>query len=175
MTPFLPPRAAVPALAQDTAPDDADIPKPDQFPPEEEPQPDDAERMEADKTTGGIRVYVRTARGAMPVPGAIVTITRDTGGMRPELIAVQTADDSGDCAEVTVPAPASTADQRRPAYFSYDITVSAAGFYREHSAGVPVFAGVVSVQNFDMIPLPAGHDDPYADDLTVYNDMPAPD
>ena len=48
----------------------------------------------------------------------------------------------------------------------------AAGFYREHSTDVPVFPNVTSVQNFDLIPLPAGADEPLPDgDITFYNNM----
>ena len=98
---------------------------------------------------------------------------REAGG-ETVLISVQQSDDCGDCPEVRVPAPPSTADEQFPAYYTYDIAVQADGYYRERSADVPVFEGVVSVQSFDLIPLPAGHDDPYASGLTYYNSMPQP-
>ena len=65
-----------------------------------------------------------------------------------------------------------TADQRHPESYFYDITAQAAGYYREHSADVPVFPNITSMQNFDLIPLPAGADEPLPDgDITFYNDM----
>ena len=122
--------------------------------------------------TGIIRVHVATAQGAKPVAGAAVIITQITGG-EPELISLQTTDRSGNTEDVTVPAPPPSEDQRHPASLLYDISAQAAGYYREHSTGVPVFPNVTSVQNFDLIPLPAGADEPLPDgDITFYNDMP---
>ena len=37
---------------------------------------------------------------------------------------------------------------------------------------MPVFPNITSVQNFDLIPLPAGSDEPLPDgDITYYNNM----
>ena len=121
--------------------------------------------------TGTIRVHVTTAEGARPVPGASVVITRLTGSEQ-TLIAVRNTDDSGEISPVEVPAPPPSADQRNPASFAYDITVLAPGYYREHSADMPVFPYITSVQNFDLIPLPAGAEEPLPDgDITFYNNM----
>ncbi|MBQ8920539.1 MAG: carboxypeptidase regulatory-like domain-containing protein [Oscillospiraceae bacterium] len=121
--------------------------------------------------TGIIRVRVMTAQGARPVVGAAVMMTRNTGG-EPELISLQTTDRSGCIEPVTVPAPPPSDDQRNPESFLYSITVQAPGYYREHSEDVPVFPNVTSVQNFDMIPLPSGTDEPIpGGDLTYYNEM----
>lgn len=121
--------------------------------------------------TGIIRVHVSTARGAKPIAGATVTVTRNLDGQT-VLIALQTTDDSGNIAPVTVPAPPPSDDQRRPQAFYYEISAQASGYYREHSQDVPVFPYITSMQNFDLIPLPAGTDDPLpGGDLTFYNNM----
>ncbi len=121
--------------------------------------------------TGVIRVHVVTAQGARPVAGASVIISQLWRG-EPELVSLQTTDQNGNIEAVTVPAPPPSADQRRPESYLYDITAQAAGYYREHSTDVPVFPDTTSIQNFDMIPLPAGVDEPTPDgDLTFYNDM----
>ncbi|MBP0968299.1 MAG: carboxypeptidase regulatory-like domain-containing protein [Oscillospiraceae bacterium] len=121
--------------------------------------------------TGFIRVHTVTAEGARPVAGAAVTVVRFISG-EPELVALQTTDDSGETETITVPSPPPSADQRHPSSFLYDITVSAEGYYREHSTDVPVFPGVTSVQTFVMIPLPEGGGAISGGDLTYYNDMP---
>ena len=121
--------------------------------------------------TGCIRVHAVTAEGARPVAGAAVTVVRVVSG-EPELVALQTTGDSGETETMTVPAPPPSADQRHPASFLYDISVSADGYYREHSTDVPVFPGVTSVQTFVLIPLPAGGGTLSGGDLTYYNDMP---
>lgn len=183
-----PPFAALPALSdgqeqpaetespqESTTPENAP-PEDIAYLPENPPQEpdgsgtDDAGAVKPD-ASGGILVHVRTARGAEPVPGAAVVITQEQNGEQ-ILISVQTTNECGDVPEVSVPAPPSTADQQYPAYYVYDISVSAEGFYREHSKDVPVFEGVVSVQSFDLIPLPAGHDDPYTGSRTHYNNLP---
>ena len=122
--------------------------------------------------TGTIRVHVTTAMGTRPVTGASVLILRRYADRDPALISVQTTNESGEITPVTVPAPPPSADQRRPAYYVYDLDVQAAGYYRERSADVPVFPGVTSVQNFNMIPLPAGTEEPVpGDGITFYNNM----
>ena len=139
-------------------------------PPAEEPEPADMPGFEKRPYTGTIEVHVMTARGAKPVAGASVVITRITSG-EPHLISLQTSDESGCIRPVTVPAPPPSADQRHPAFYGYDISVQAGGYYRENSADVPVFPGVTSVQSFDMSPLPAGTDGTEPG-MTFYNDMP---
>ncbi len=140
--------------------------------PESAPEQSKEPAMPKRAYTGIIRVHVATAQGAKPVAGAAVLITHITAG-EPELISLQTTDQSGNIEAVTVPAPPPSADQRHPESCLYDITAQAAGYYREHSADVPVFPNVTSVQNFDLIPLPAGADEPLPDgDITYYNNMP---
>lgn len=139
------------------------------------PEPESAAETGSDDRkrayTGIIRVHVSTARGARPVSGATVIITHVTTG-EPELVSLQTTDQSGNIAAVTVPAPPPSDDQRHPQSFLYDITAQASGYYREHSTDVPVFPNVTSMQDFDLIPLPAGADEPVPDgDITFYNNM----
>lgn len=136
-----------------------------------EPVPDQPE-LPKRPYTGTIVVHVMTAQGARPVIGASVMITHTTDG-EPELVSLQRTNDSGTIEPVTVPAPPPSDDQRNPAYFTYNLSVQAQGYYREHSEDVPVFPNITSVQNFDLIPLPAGTDEPIpGGDITYYNRMP---
>lgn len=155
----------------DSSPAEPPADHPEPPPPELLPLPESIDASE--QREGGILVHVRTARGGRGVPGAVVLITQESAGM-PVLVSVQITDSSGDTPELRVPAPRSTADQQYPAYARYDIAVHADGYYRENSADVPVFEGVVSVQSFDLIPLPAGQDDPWLGAQTFYNNMPRP-
>lgn len=169
---------AVPVIAapaqREKPPAEPDLPASAPDTPEEpEPAPEESDTPAMPKRayTGIIRVHVATAQGARPVAGAAVIITHLTAG-EPELISLQTTDQSGNIEAVTVPAPPPSADQRHPESYFYDITAQAAGYYREHSADVPVFPNITSMQNFDLIPLPAGADEPLPDgDITFYNDM----
>ena len=163
---------------EDMQPDTVIIPaadSPEQQPsdiPEAAPPASEEPALPKRAYTGIIRVHVATAQCAKPVAGAAVIITHVTENREPELISLQTTDESGNIEAVTVPAPPPSADQRHPASCLYDITAQAAGYYREHSADVPVFPNITSVQNFDLIPLPAGSDEPLPDgDITYYNNM----
>lgn len=168
--PVPPQPRALPVLAEadETAPHSEP-----QANPEQQALPDAADEPALPKRayTGYIRVHAVTAEGARPVAGAAVTVVRFVSG-EPELIALQTTNDSGETETMTVPAPPPSADQRHPASFIYDISVNADGYYREHSTDVPVFPGVTSVQTFVLIPLPAGGGTLSGGDLTYYNDMP---
>ena len=169
---------AVPVIAataqREAPPAEPDLPASAPDTPEEPvsaPEESETPAMPKRAYTGIIRVHVATAQGARPVAGAAVIITHLTAG-EPELISLQTTDQSGNIEAVTVPAPPPSADQRHPESYFYDITAQAAGYYREHSADVPVFPNITSMQNFDLIPLPAGADEPLPDgDITFYNDM----
>lgn len=171
--PAPPPPRAVPAM-QDLPPQDVPAaPAPPDPPPESAPQPMPAPSPDDGSLgkrpyTGIITVHVTTGLGAMPVPGASVMITRETGG-ETHLISIQTTDQSGLIRPVTVPAPPPSEDQRDPACFRYGISAEAEGYYREHSTDVPVFPGITSMQNFDLIPLPAGEEG--GGDITYYNNM----
>lgn len=122
---------------------------------------------------GTIRVRVTTAKGARPVGGATVVITKEDAAGVEELLSLQVTGQSGEITKVTVPSPPPSPDQRKPEAFHYDITVFAVGYYRETSKNVPVFPNIVSVQSFDLIPLPAGAEDAQvAGALTFYNTMP---
>lgn len=159
---------------QQTLPEPPPEPEPAAVPqqiPAEEPPAEEPLTGQKREYTGIIRVHVSTAQGARPIMGATVIITHMTTG-EPELIALQTTDQSGSINPVTVPAPPPSADQRHPQSFLYDITAQAAGYYREHSTDVPVFPNVTSMQDFDLIPLPAGTDEPVpGGDITFYNTM----
>lgn len=160
--PVPPPPAAVPASATAT-----EEPANDALSEEPSAQPALPKR----KYTGYIRVHVTTAEGARPIPHATVMITRMIGG-EPELVSIQDTDESGNTQKVPVPAPPPSADQRHPESYIYDVSVHANDFYREHSTDVPVFPNITSMQNFNLIPLPAGTDEPTPGrDITYYNNM----
>lgn len=106
---------------------------------------------------GWISVNVRTGENASPVEGASVIITSMADG---NLIfkATGITDESGQIKKMALPAPSvnlslDSANLIKP-YSVYDISVYADGFFRERSIDVPVFAGITSVQQFNMVPLP---------------------
>ena len=163
----MPPPATVPVIAQPTPPPETlSVPQSMESLPPTEDRP-------SSRYQGTISVHVTTARGARPVAAATVIITQSAPDGTERLISMQISGRNGEVPRVSVPAPPPSDNQRRPAFFAYDITVSAAGYYRENSRDVPVFPNIVSLQNFDLIPLPAGTDDALtAGDVTFYNSLP---
>lgn len=106
--------------------------------------------------TGYIKTSVVTARGAIPLKNAQVTIFKTIDGMT-KVIAHGLTDESGEFANVALPAPSKslsgspTQGQSRP-YATYDIVVTYPDYIPVKSYNVPVFEGIVSIQTFNMIP-----------------------
>lgn len=102
-------------------------------------------------STGYLLVNARTALGALPVKGARVIVTG-----APEPIEVYT-DMSGATERIELPTPALESSlspgSALPPYSSYDVSVEADGYYTVKTKSVPVFPGVTSVQNVNMIPV----------------------
>ena len=104
--------------------------------------------------SGGLRVSVRTADGALPLSGASVTVYDKQSG-RP--LRTQTTDRSGNTAIISLPAPAASLSQAPgggEVYATYRLTVDADGYFRQENESVPIFDGVLSLQNAALIPRP---------------------
>ena len=125
-------------------------------------------------STGFILDNVRTGRDAMPVVGASVVVTAVNNGSR-LLAAAGITDISGTVLRFEVPAPdksySQTPDTDVRPYSLFDISVRAKGFFNARSIDVPVFSGITSVQNFNMVPLPIAADSD-EDTLTYFNQEP---
>lgn len=109
-------------------------------------------------SVGYIQVYTRTGDSSQAVEGASVMVTAIVEGTRLILASVVT-DSSGAAPQISVPVPSSELSQSpgsevRP-YSLYDISVTAPGYFNARSVDVPVFEGIISVQNFSMIPVPS--------------------
>ncbi len=173
--PTMPQPRPVPPPMQPSVPWPAPLPEPavPPSPPMDlpaEPPVSDQQPDPMPTSTGGIKVRVSTARGARPVENAVVTVVRETGAQE-HLYALQKTNSSGETQVITLPAPPPAENQQSPAYFDYNIHVYAPGYYRESAMSIPVFADVVSLQAFDLIPLPAGVLPTTGADLLFYNHM----
>ena len=132
-----------------------------------------ASEEELGNSVGYILVNVRTGREAFPIEGASVVVTSVPNGSR-LLIAVGITDISGSTLRLSVPAPDVIYSQapfpdKRP-YSLFDVSVVADGFFRARSVDVPVFSGITSIQNFNMVPTPIGGN--ANDTLTYFNQEP---
>ena len=110
---------------------------------------------ETNGATGSLRVRVTTARGALPVCGAHVFVTRcGEGGV----CAACETDESGLSRSFILPTESAehAVIGEPPPCARYDVEVLAEGFEPASFAAVPVYAGVTSVQCAELVPRPAG-------------------
>lgn len=111
--------------------------------------------MEQNLAVGYLIVNVSTARGVIPLKDASVTVSYN----EPEgtsVFSVMTTDMSGKTEKLELPAPSRALSESpgnvKP-YATYTITVEKDGYYPVTNAGVPIFAGVTSIQPVEMLPL----------------------
>lgn len=111
--------------------------------------------MDQTTGTGYLIVNVSTARGALPLEGASVTVFYDEDG-NSSVHSVLTTDVSGKTERLELPAPSrelSEVPGNAKPYSTYTISAKKDGYYTVTNTGVPIFAGITSVQPIEMIPL----------------------
>ena len=110
--------------------------------------------------TGYMIVRVTTARGAIPLEGALVYVQNflpDGTVGKGDVIAVYKTNSSGLTERFSLPAPPrslSMTPGNGKSYSTYTLTASADGYSTRTYVNVPVFEGITAIQNVDMIPLP---------------------
>lgn len=121
--------------------------------------------MNNESNIGYIIFRVSTARGAIPLMGAEITIRNDETGNF-ETIATVVTDNSGQSERIALPTRAKELSEvpgNKKPYTTYNIEVRADGYYNQFFNNVPVFEGITSYQAVDMIPL---SDTSYTDNYT---------
>lgn len=109
---------------------------------------------------GYMVVRVSTARGAIPLADATVTVHNydpEFENGRGDIIAVYTTNSSGLTERFALPAPPkelSLAPGNGRSYETYNLSVTKDGYYQQYYMNVPVFEGITAIQNADMVPLP---------------------
>ena len=104
---------------------------------------------------GFLVVKISTARGAIPVSGALVTI-HDAGRKDNGVYAVMLTDADGIARKIPLPAPpkANSESSGQPSPFAiYNIEVVKEGYYNEEFAAVPIFDTITSIQTVYLVPL----------------------
>lgn len=123
----------------------------DNVPPEYDPE----ELLGTEK--GYILVNVRTGDDSSAISGAAVAVTAIVDGKR-LILASGLTDESGVSPKFELPVPdlvhSQAPDPSERPYNLFDVSVNAEGFFHARSVDVPVFSGVTSVQNFNLIPVP---------------------
>lgn len=110
----------------------------------------------ANTRAGQLRFRTFTARGALPVKDAVCIVTKDFNGQT-LVISSQTTDISGQTEIISLPAPPRSLSQTPNStvlpYALYDATISANGYEKIVLKNIPIFEGILSVQNAALIPL----------------------
>ena len=111
--------------------------------------------MEQLPSVGYLIVNASTARGAIPLSGATVTVYYDEPD-NTSIATVLETDTSGKTPKIELPAPSRTLSESpgsiKP-YSTYTLQIDKDGYYRITNTSVPVFAGITSIQPVEMIPL----------------------
>ncbi|MBR5473356.1 MAG: carboxypeptidase regulatory-like domain-containing protein [Clostridia bacterium] len=117
-----------------------------------------------DDGIGGLVVKATTLRGLYPVPNALVTVFSGDV-LNKTVIESGITDQSGKSGLFklkTQPKIDSLEANGSVPYTSYNLSVQSDGYVEQIAMNVPVFSGVVSVQNIDLLPISAagGHTSP---------------
>ena len=119
-----------------------------------------------DMGTGFLVVQVTTANTAIPLAGAAVSVSGTENGRTDVLYELTTGND-GKTPRDALPAPV-RADSQRPSsvppFSTYKISVVLEGYEQAIYNEVPIFDGVVAMQQADLIPVPENR---YPDGFTV--------
>ena len=124
-----------------------------------------------EKSTGTLIVRVSTARGAIPLENAAISVR----GSTPEnsgIVRSMRSDADGLSERIALPAPdrALSDSPGGPQPFSeWNVDVSLEGYVPVSFTGVPVYSGIVSVQPAVLVPIPEGFLG-----RTVYSETTAP-
>ena len=98
-------------------------------------------------------MQVRTGDNALPVVGAVVTLTNLAG----EVLFATTTNDNGNTSELALSAPnwelTLQPDYRRPAYATYNVNVIAKGYVTMHIQNVEIVDTQTSILPVNMLPL----------------------
>lgn len=116
--------------------------------------------MDTGNYTATFQVRVSAADGALPVEGASVSISRPYPNGN-ELLRVLTTDRSGLTETIELPAadPALTLQPNLPIVQAvYDVLVTADGYSRVRTTGIPLYGGIPTVLPIRLIPLPEFND-----------------
>lgn len=113
--------------------------------------------------TADLIVQVFTARQALPVSNATVTVSRvvDARGER-ETMAVHITDENGKTPAIPLPTPPqylSESPGNSHPYSEYTVDVKKSGYYDNTVRGIQMFDSITTVEPVNLIPLPSGQND----------------
>lgn len=105
---------------------------------------------------GHLMITARTAGGALPVSGVLITVT--STGDDPEILGVLTTGESGNTITLDIATPPKSASlspgYAGTPYTTVLIEADKDGFYSGQYISVPIFPDVLTIQPVNLLPLP---------------------
>lgn len=131
---------------------------------------------------GYLVVRVTTARGVIPLGGISVTVRNynpEFEDGRGAVLTTLVTDRSGNTQRFPLPAPPKELSERPGAktnpFSSYSVDIDTDGYYKQFYTNVPIFDGVTSVQQADLVPLAEnGRTDNIAPDVQIFSESQKP-
>ncbi len=112
----------------------------------------------SNESFGYLIIKVSTARGAIPLENAAVSVRAKPAEVSGILYSLRT-DSSGLTPRITLPTPPKSLSQtpgNSTPFSLWDIDVFNDGFQTAHYTNVPVYPEITSIQTADLVPLPEG-------------------
>ena len=106
---------------------------------------------------GSLISNVYTSQSRIPIPNAIVTVSRRGEAGKPQLVAIRLTDSSGKTAPIvndTPPLTDTTSPGSAVGWTTVDVAVDHPGYTRVQVEGVQIFPQTRTVQDFELLPLP---------------------
>lgn len=129
----------------------------------------------ADGGKGFITVNVRTASGAIPIEGAMITVKTEIG-VESDVVAVMFSDSGGASEVITLPAPLknnSLQPGNEDVCSLYTVDTDRDGYYTVINSSVPIYDGITAIQQVNLVPK-AGGKDLYPSEITRFREGQLP-
>ena len=131
---------------------------------------------------GTLIVHVTTARGSIPLEGALVHVRNgypEGASTKGDVLTTRTTNRDGNTPRISLSAPPrqnTLTPNAGNTYTPYNIDVYLEGYFTQNYLRVPIFDGITAIQPVDMIPLPEnGRTDSRTPDSERFLDSTGPD
>lgn len=110
--------------------------------------------MQTDGSYGALQVRVMTAKGALPVGGALVLVSRTDGNDVGGVISTRRTDESGLTQVIMLPTASVEGAKIGEAVpnVRYNVEIIAEGFEPALFIALPIYSGVTSLQSAELVP-----------------------
>lgn len=125
---------------------------------------------------GYLKIVVTSASKTIPIPNASVIISKEVDGNEEILYSLLT-NDSGETNIVELSAPPKNISESPSSsgikpYSEYKVSTYLEEYFQVINLKVPIFSGITSIQNINLIPLPSHTDERLVNTITISESEP---